>query len=78
MLDHYCRQYENFILIVDFNCEIGDDVISDFVGSYELASLVRSQTCFKSGSSQCIDLILTNSMSTFQATTTLPIVEHQS
>ena len=71
MLDHYCRQYENFILIGDFNCEIGDDVINDFVDSYELASLVRSQTCFKSDSPRCIDLVLTNTKSSFQATTTI-------
>ena len=50
MLDHYYRQYENLILIGDFNCEIGDDAISDFVDSYDLASLVRSPTCFKSDS----------------------------
>ena len=71
MLDHYCRQYENFILIGDFNCEIGDDVINDFVDSYELASLVRSPTCFKSDSPRCIDLILTNTKSSFQARTTI-------
>ena len=71
MLDHYCRQYENFILIGDFNCEIGDDIISDFVDDYDLASLVRSRTCFKSDSPRCIDLILTNTKSSFQATTTI-------
>ena len=58
-------------MIGDFNCEIGDDVISDFVDSYDLASLVRSPTCFKSDSSRCIDLILTNTKSSFQATTTI-------
>ena len=47
-LDHYCRTYENLILMGDFNCEIDDDVISDFVDNYNLASLVRSPTCFKS------------------------------
>ena len=71
MLDYYCRQYENFILIGDFNCEIGDDVINDSVDSYELASLVRSPTCFKSDSPPCIDFILTNMKSSFQATTTI-------
>ena len=38
---------------------------------YILASLVRSPTCFKSDSPQCIDLILTNTKSSFQATTTI-------
>ena len=71
MLDHYCRQCENFILIWYFNCEIGDDVINDFFDSYELASLVRSPTCFKSDSPRCIDLISTNTKSSFQATTTI-------
>ena len=71
MLDHYCRQYKNFVLIGDFNCKIGDDVINDFVDSYELASLVRRPTCFKSDNPRCIDLILTNTKSSFQATTTM-------
>ena len=57
MLDQYCGQYENVILIGDFNWEIGDEVINDFVDSYELASLVRSPTCFMSDSPRCIDLL---------------------
>ena len=67
-LDHYCRAYENLILIGDFNCEIDDDVISDFVDNYNLASLVRSPTCFKSNNPRCIDLILTNRNRNFQST----------
>ena len=67
-LDHYCRAYENLLLIGDFNCEIGDDVISDFVDNYNLASLVRS---FKSDSPRCIDLILTNRNRNFQSTVTI-------
>ena len=55
----------------DFNCEIGDDVIGDLVDNYDLASLVRSPTCFKSNSPRCTDLILTNAKSSFQATTTI-------
>ena len=48
MLDHHCRQYENLILIGDFNCEIDEVAISSFVDSYDLTNLVRNPTCFKS------------------------------
>ena len=68
MLDHYCRHYESLILIGDFNCEIDGDVISSFVDNYNLNSLVRSPTCFKSDSPRCIDLILTNRNRSFQST----------
>ena len=68
MLDHYCRHYESLILIEDFNCEIDGDVISSFVDNYNLNSLVRSPTCFKSDSPRCIDLILTNRNRSFQST----------
>lgn len=68
VLDHYCRQYENLILIGDFNCQIDEDVISSFVDNYNLSSLVRSPTCFKSDNPRCIDLILTNRNRNFQST----------
>ena len=35
MLDHYRRPYENIILMGDINCEIGDDVVDDFVDNYD-------------------------------------------
>ena len=60
VLDHYCHQYESLILIGDFNCEIDGDSIRSFVDNYNLNSLVRSPTCFKSDNPRCIDLILTN------------------
>ena len=59
------------IFIRDLNCEIGDDVIGDFLDSYDLASLVRSPTCFQFDSPRCFDLILTNVKLSFQAATTI-------
>ena len=70
-IDHYCQTYENLILISDFNCEIDDDVISDFVDNYNLASLVGSPTYFKSDNRRYIDSILTNRSRNFQSTVTL-------
>ena len=71
MLDHYCRKYENLVLIGDFNSEIDEDAIGTFIENYNLASLVRSPTCFKSDSPRCIDLILTNRRKNFQSTVTI-------
>ncbi len=68
LLDHYCPHYENLILIGDFNCEVDGDVISNFVDNYNLNSLGRSPTCFKSDNPRCIDLILTNREKSFQNT----------
>ena len=44
----------------NFNCEVSEFVISNFMDSYNLYNLVKGPTCFKSDNPRCIDLILTN------------------
>ena len=68
VLDHYCRHHESLILVGDVNCKIDADVISSFLDNYNLNSLVRSPTCFKSDNLRCTDLILTNRNKSFQST----------
>ena len=63
------KKYENFIIIGDFNCEVGESVINDFMDSYNLYNLIKDPTCFKSDNPRCIDLILTNRKHNFQNTT---------
>ncbi len=67
-LDFYSSKYESICLIGDFNCEPKENIVSDFMDSYNLSNLVKSPTCFKSDSPRCIDLILTNRKRSFQNT----------
>ena len=53
-----CTNYENIILLGDFNVEVKEKNISDFMSSYKLQSLVKQKTCFKNpGNQSCIDLL---------------------
>ena len=55
-LEELCADYENIILLSDFNVEVKEKYISDFVSTYNLKVWVK----------QKIDLILTNSPWSFQ------------
>ena len=46
-LDKLCRDYENIILLGDFNVEVQEKIISDFLSTYNLKSLAKQKTCFK-------------------------------
>ena len=66
-MDKVCTDYENIILLGDFNIEIKGKNISEFMSIYNLKSLVKQKTCFKNHDNRsCIDLILTNSPRSFQ------------
>ena len=59
--------YENIILLGDFNVEVKEKNISDFMSTYNLKSLVKQKTCFKNPDNpSCIDFILINSPRSFQ------------
>ena len=71
-LCHYLSLYDNVILFGDFNSEIGEEVMDDFCNLYNLKSLIKVPTCFKSTERpSCIDLILTNKPHNFQHSTAL-------
>ena len=66
-LDKLCTDYENMILLGDFNVEVKENNICDFTNTYNLKSLVKQKTCSKNPDNpSCIDLILTNSPRSFQ------------
>ena len=66
-LDKLSRDYENIILLGDFNVELKKKNISDFMSTYNLKSLVKQKTYFKNPDNpSCIDIILTNSPRSFQ------------
>ena len=60
MLDFYYEKYDRLLLIGDFNIETENIIFSDFIDSYDMASLINDKTCYKSTDGTCIDLLLTN------------------
>ena len=66
-LNELCLKYENFILIGDFNSEMTEESMQIFCDTYNLKSLVKEPICFKNVEKpSCIDLILTNTIKSFQ------------
>ena len=59
-LDKLCTDYENIILLGDFNVEVEEKNMSQFITVYSLRNLVKQKTCFKNPENPSrIDLILT-------------------
>ena len=66
-MDKLCTDYENIILLGDFNVEVEEKNVSEFMSVYSLRNLVKQKTCFKNPeNASCIDLIVTNSPQSFQ------------
>ena len=71
-LSHYLSSYDNVLIFGDFNSEIGEDDMCEFCSLYDLKSLIKVPTCYKSTDNpSCIDLILTNRPHNFQYSTVL-------
>ena len=49
----------------DFNMKVTDKNLIPFIEAYELYSLIKKPTCFKSKKGRCIDLTLTNKKHSF-------------
>ena len=66
-LDSQLGQYENFILMSDFNVEPNDAPIKNFSQIYGCKNIVKDKTCFKNPRNPtCIDMIITNRPKSFQ------------
>ncbi|XP_057290348.1 uncharacterized protein LOC130613047 [Hydractinia symbiolongicarpus] len=64
--------YDNILLLGDFNAEINENSMTEFAELYNLKCLVKGPTCFKNPDNpSCIDLFLTNRYNYFQNTSTL-------
>ena len=70
-LDNYIGNYDNILLLGDFNSEFSEPCLNDFCDIYNLKNLVKEPTCFKNSVNPCVDLFLTNRPRTFQCTTTM-------
>ena len=70
-LDMY-SYYDKILLTGDFNAEIYDHYLENFLYQHELKSLVKEKLCFKSISNpSCIDLFLRNNALSYQSTKTV-------
>ena len=65
LLDFYSQDYDNKVILGDFNLEPSNPSIASFMNNQNLFNLVKSNTCFK-GKGSCIDLILTNRKYSFK------------
>ena len=71
-LDNYIGNYDNILLLGDFNSEFSEPCLNDFCDICNLKNLVKKPTCFKNPDNpSCINLFLTNKPRTFQCTTTI-------
>ena len=59
-------EYENVMLIGDFNLTVENKKLEVFVNTFDLECLIKKHTCFQSTSPSCIDLILTNKKEYFK------------
>ena len=67
LLDFYSQDYDNKVILGDFNLEPSNPSIVSFMNNQNLFNLVKSNTCFK-GEDSCIDSILTNRKYSFKNT----------
>ena len=66
--------YDNILLLGDFNSEFSEPCLNDFCYIYNLKNLVKVPACFQNlEEPSCIDLFLTDRTRTFQCTTTIGI-----
>ena len=71
-MDRFLPQYENLLLLGDFNSEMCEEHMQDFCETYNLTNLIRDPTCFKSlENPSCIDVILTNRSACFENSMTI-------
>ena len=71
-LDAFICQYDNIIVMGDFNAECNERSMKIFCETYNLTNLINEATCYKNHlSPSSIDLILTNRENYFQNSNTL-------
>ena len=46
-IDHYALNYDNILVLGDFNAEMSTNSMSDFCAQYDLKNLINESTCYK-------------------------------
>ena len=67
----YEVDYNNIIVIGDFNLEPTDPKLARFLELNDMSNVIKSKTCFKSDTGTCIDLILTNTKNSIKSSGTV-------
>ena len=67
LLDFYSNEYDNKVVLEDFNLELSSPSMLSLMDSQNFVSLIKIKTCFK-GTTFCIDLTLTNRKYSFKNT----------
>ena len=68
-LELYNKKIDKILLAGDFNPEVQETILNNFLELYNLRNLVYETTCFKLlQNPTCIDLFLTNCNKSFQHT----------
>ena len=66
-LDKLIPNYENILMLGDWNSSVNEDCMKEFCETYSLDNLIKEPTCFKSvDNPSSIDVILTNKKHCFQ------------
>ena len=71
-LDKYIKTYDECLLVGDFNAEVSETKMENFLETFVLSSLIHEKTCYKSLiNPSCINLFLTNSRNSFKHSTVI-------
>ena len=71
-LDKLLWNYNNILVLGDFNSSVSEKYMKDFCEMYDLENLIKGTTCFKNTSNpSTIDVILTNRKNSFQNSMTI-------
>ena len=66
----YSNNYDEILLMGDFNAEVSETSFSSFCELYEIKSMINQSTCYKNPTNPlCIDLFLRNSPNSLQKST---------
>ena len=69
-IEIYSENYDDILLMGDFNAEVSETSFSSFCELYEVKSIINQSTSYKNLTNpSCIDLFLTNSPNSFQKST---------
>ena len=71
-LDRHMINYDNVLILGDFNSEMSENAMKEFCEIYDLQNLINEPTCYKNANNpSCIDVILTNRKKIFQDSSTI-------
>ena len=65
-IDVFSSNYDNLVLLGDFNVEATEQPMKDFCLIYNCKNIMREKTCYKNLETPCTDPIMTNIPKSFE------------